>query len=249
MLVWIAKLRSWINDPNNQPQIQTASIAQLSNVAEEDVAATNAEALEDAARPTRTELATLPSAPSDGLLSLQVEVPASVSDRTIKRDSTESNLPYHSQNGSVSSSRAVESTPTDTPLVTAGLLPPLIPQPPASAEPAELATMPDSAEVMPFQQSWSGSNAKQDEDMVAREPGFPAPVSDTQAMQPIGVARRQIGPKTLITDSMRVITLIRWCKTSQRRIRWKVADRSRAKSRCQIYAKATRTSCKSAETS
>ncbi|TKY85769.1 hypothetical protein EX895_005309 [Sporisorium graminicola] len=136
MVVWIAKLRSWINDPANQPQNPAISAAeQTMSTAIERREIGEADERADLASHARSNPVELPSSQSDGLMSLHVQVPQSVSDRTLRAHTDEAPSASRMQPDSV----ATVSTgiaPVDADAVAQGLLPPLVPQPSASDESA-----------------------------------------------------------------------------------------------------------------
>ncbi|SPO45065.1 related to SOG2 - key component of the RAM signaling network [Moesziomyces antarcticus] len=153
MLVWIAKLRSWINDPENQPDQNT--LAASASTADASAAmATNAEMPFDATpQPgtddTRaTQLPESSSASSTDLISLQVHVPESVAAASEQIVDTANAHPALSHQD-VASNAAVTSNPSTTSgpsQVSAGLLPPLVPQPSTNTETAEAAAEAGSTE-------------------------------------------------------------------------------------------------------
>ncbi|SPO25818.1 related to SOG2 - key component of the RAM signaling network [Ustilago trichophora] len=123
MLVWIAKLRSWIMDPANQPRTSAEIAADQPTAIVEQLEEARVQhgAIADFASPTKADVAQLPTEPSDGLMSLQVQVPESVSDRTLRPEA---------DNVALASQAPTESGSSESPAADTGLLPPLIPQPP-----------------------------------------------------------------------------------------------------------------------
>ena len=138
MLVWIAKLRSWINDPANQPSQSALAIEKPFDKEEESATPGEQPASLDVASPAQGDHADLPTAPSDGLISLHVQVPESVSDRTLRPDDVA--LESQAPNGS-NFATAAEAASIQTPAIAAGLLPPLVPQP-SSDEVSSTAPVP-----------------------------------------------------------------------------------------------------------
>ncbi|EST05534.2 RAM signaling pathway, SOG2 [Kalmanozyma brasiliensis GHG001] len=127
MIVWIAKLRSWINNPANHPQSlgPSGSGLQLSAL-QEPIPGQHSNEGSDTASTSGTVRPELPASPSDGLMSLQVQVPESVSDRTLRPDTPRADPLSHE---APDTARIVmeELAPSDANAVASGLLPPLVP--------------------------------------------------------------------------------------------------------------------------
>ncbi|CBQ73039.1 conserved hypothetical protein [Sporisorium reilianum SRZ2] len=130
MLVWIAKLRSWINDPANQPQnLAIAAAEPPSSATAESRQAQDSGVAADLASPPESAAVELPSSQSDGLMSLHVQVPQSVSDRTLRPDAAdEASSALQVQPESVAAA-STGIAPVDADAVARGLLPPLVPPP------------------------------------------------------------------------------------------------------------------------
>ncbi|SNX84373.1 related to SOG2 - key component of the RAM signaling network [Melanopsichium pennsylvanicum] len=128
MVVWIAKLRSWINDPANQAQSSDAvPIEQLDSMKQDTQALAEPSEQSDLESMLRTDAVEPPSVPSDGLMSLRVQVPESVSDRALKADGqvvTSSSEALSDQTSMVAADVASAGTPSAT---APALLPPLVP--------------------------------------------------------------------------------------------------------------------------
>lgn len=123
MLVWIAKLRSWINDPANQPQRSEVKTSEQQTATESKFRAQeSSEVRAQVDNTPSTEHADFPPSQSDGLMSLQVQVPQSLSDRTLRPDAAE-----------IMPSDALQTSSASTALIEAhalspGLLPSLVPR-------------------------------------------------------------------------------------------------------------------------
>ncbi|KAJ9479127.1 Leucine-rich repeat-containing protein SOG2 [Pseudozyma hubeiensis] len=132
MLVWIAKLRSWINDPANQ--VQPAAIATSEPQAVARARSPPASKLSDEgavlAGPTNINRFDITPSQSDGLMSLQVQVPESVSDRKLMADASE--VPPDDPLPTAATDRmnaGINAASNQEQASAPGLLPPLVPQP------------------------------------------------------------------------------------------------------------------------
>ncbi|KAJ1041026.1 hypothetical protein NDA11_007005 [Ustilago hordei] len=132
MLVWISKLRSWINDPANQPRNDAVEQALGNGSNAHDIAALTRHDIEaDFASPARADGVELPSAPSDGLISLQVDVPEMVQEQAHPLSAGDANTALQTSITSMPSvavAAAADANPMDGRAAAAGLLPPLVPQ-------------------------------------------------------------------------------------------------------------------------
>lgn len=126
MLVWIAKLRTWINDPANQPHNPAISAAeQTSGTTAGSREAQEAGATADVASPPSVKI---PSSQSDGLMSLHVQVPQSVSDRTLRPDAADEATSALQTPSKSAAAVSTDIAPADADAVAHGLLPSLVPQ-------------------------------------------------------------------------------------------------------------------------
>ncbi|GAC93551.1 hypothetical protein PHSY_001116 [Pseudozyma hubeiensis SY62] len=147
MLVWIAKLRSWINDPANQVQSPASAMSDQQSAARAGSPAAklpyDGAVLAGSKNMDRNEIA--PSQ-SDGLMSLQVQVPESVSDRALRADPTEAPPDDPSPTAPMDTRDARINTASNKEEVSApGLLPPLVPQPtPKEGSTSDLKQFADS---------------------------------------------------------------------------------------------------------
>ncbi|SPO25400.1 related to SOG2 - key component of the RAM signaling network [Ustilago trichophora] len=201
MLVWIAKLRSWIIDPANQPRTSAEIAAAQPTATFEQLQEARVQpgAIADFASPTRAEVAELPAEPSDGLMSLQVQVPESVSDRT--RRPGADNVALASQasieSGSLVTTEAVAS---ESPSAATALLPPLIPQPPSHDDDTNALAHPVASGSPQYRQAAalpvSPSEHMQDAHPVQQ------PTLDSQSLQAAmsGHLRRPMGSQFTAAD-------------------------------------------------
>ncbi|KAJ1032985.1 hypothetical protein NDA16_000264 [Ustilago loliicola] len=132
MLVWISKLRSWVNDPANQPQTDASEQA-LASSAHDTAALARQDSGADFAGPARADDVGLSSEPSDGLISLQVHVPETVQDQTRLPNTVEANMALQTSVTAASSIAAKATSMVGRAVAVAGLLPPLVPQSSSSA--------------------------------------------------------------------------------------------------------------------
>ena len=136
MLVWIAKLRSWINDPANQVQKLSISAAEQPSRAVDEIQEAEASDVQtDATGLPKANPIEIPASQSDGLMSLQVQVPKSVSDRTLRPDAVDgasASQPPTELTSGVSTSIAH----ADADAVVNGLLPSLVPESSVNGESA-----------------------------------------------------------------------------------------------------------------
>lgn len=128
MLVWISKLRSWINDPANQPQVKEPEQALASSL--HDAFSMTGQGTEaDSTDSAKADEVGLPAAPSDGLISLQVDVPETVQQQSRLPYANEANVALQTSLTSMPSLTAEDSTmEARAAAAAAGLLPPLVPQ-------------------------------------------------------------------------------------------------------------------------
>ena len=200
MLVWIAKLRSWINDPANQPPEQEETILEQP-IGKTNQAAATKELV--ASEPhlvstSQTDGIELSSAPSDGLISLQVEVPESPSDRTLVLGSNNTTVALQATIASAPST-AAEATPADTPAAAAaaaaGLLPPLVPQPSTTPESREYVNKAASSAPSPYQPAATMQSSQQNHSRgVAAVAQSPQATREDEVARPNGVVGRHSNP-------------------------------------------------------
>ncbi len=164
MLVWIAKLRSWINDPENQPDQNTLAAsastthASLAMAADTEIS-TDATSQQGATSAAATRPPESSSTSSTDLISLQVQVPESVttvSEQIVDAANAESALSHQdvASNAALSSDTPAASGPSPA---SAGLLPPLVLQPSTDTETAEA-----TAEARPTEHQSQRAHVRRD---------------------------------------------------------------------------------------
>jgi hypothetical protein len=199
MLVWIAKLRSWINDPENQPDQNTLAAsastthASLAMAADTEIS-TDATSQQGATSAAATRPPESSSTSSTDLISLQVQVPESVttvSEQIVDAANAESASSHQdvASNAALSSDTPAASGPSPA---SAGLLPPLVLQPSTDTETAEA-----TAETRPTEHQSQRAH-------VRRDPSHQPPIAESATPQ---TARAALTPPTPITAAHRIAAM------------------------------------------